>query len=82
MDRLARRRCTSRTSRRSSLSKNIAWQAGRGGKGILIIARRESARRRPFAFRSHYGRDSQEPRGDLDRLTHAPRVATGARRRS
>lgn len=48
--------------------------AGGSGKGILIIARRESARRRPFAFRSHYGRDSQSA-ADLDLL-----IARAARR--
>ncbi len=33
--------------------------AGGTGKGILIIARRESAKRRPFAFKSHYGREAK-----------------------
>jgi soluble lytic murein transglycosylase-like protein len=48
--------------------------AGGSGKGILIIARRESARRRPFAFKSHYGPDAKNA-ADLDRL-----IARAARR--
>ena len=47
--------------------KYLVGSAGGTGKGILIIARRESARRRPFTFKSHYGRDAKSA-ADFDRL--------------